>query len=83
MKIRRTRLVAVLGGIVASVAPVAIATPAVATGTTLYVSATGSVGTGQSCASPGYVGATHSSIQSAINAASAGDTVNILSLIHI
>ena len=50
-------------------------TPAVAAGTTRYVAASGSVGTGQSCASPGYVGANEASIQAAIDASSAGDTV--------
>lgn len=44
---------------------------------TRYVAATGSVGTGTSCASPGYVGSTQSAIQSAINAASSGDTIFI------
>lgn len=48
---------------------------AAAVGTTKYVAATGSVGAGTSCASPGYVGATQTSIQSAINAASNGDTI--------
>ena len=54
------------------------ASPSVsAVGTTRYVSATGSVGNGSSCASPGYVGATRTSIQNAITAANAGDTVFI------
>lgn len=46
-----------------------------AVATTRYVAAAGSVGAGTSCASPGYVGATQSAIQSAINAASNGDTI--------
>lgn len=67
-----------VAGLLALVAPlVATATPAVAVGTTRYVAASGSVGTGQSCASPGYVGANETSIQAAINAASAGDTVYV------
>ncbi|CAB4683608.1 unannotated protein [freshwater metagenome] len=45
--------------------------------TTRYVAATGSVGAGTSCASPGYVGSTQSAIQSAFNAASNGDTIFI------
>lgn len=45
--------------------------------TTRYVAASGTVGAGTSCSSPGYVGATQSSIQSAINAASSGDTIFI------
>ncbi|CAB4633932.1 MAG: hypothetical protein F2612_02625 [Actinobacteria bacterium] len=45
--------------------------------TTRYVAATGSVGAGTSCASPGYVGTTQSAIQSAFNAASNGDTIFI------
>ena len=50
--------------------------PAAAVGaSTLYVAASGSVGAGTSCASPGYVGSTETPIQAAINAASAGDTV--------
>lgn len=48
-----------------------------ATGSTQYVSATGSVGAGTSCASPDFVGSTHVAIQAAINAASSGDTVFI------
>ncbi len=44
-----------------------------------YVAATGSVGANSSCSSPGYVGATHASIQAAINAASSGDTIRICS----
>lgn len=46
-----------------------------AVATTRYVATAGSVGAGTSCASPGYVGATQSAIQSAINAASNGDTI--------
>ena len=42
-----------------------------------YVSATGTVGDGTSCASPGFVGATGSAIQAAINAASSGDSVHV------
>lgn len=48
-----------------------------AVATTRYVAATGSVGAGTSCASPGYVGTTQSAIQSAFNAASSGDTIFI------
>ena len=48
-----------------------------ATGSTQYVSATGSVGAGTSCASPDFVGSTHVAIQAAIDAASSGDTVFI------
>jgi hypothetical protein len=48
-----------------------------AVATTRYVAATGSVGAGTSCASPGYVGTTQSAIQSAFNAASNGDTIFI------
>ena len=44
-----------------------------ASGTTIYVAPTGSVGTGASCASPGYIGG--SSIASAVAAAVDGDTV--------
>ena len=49
------------------------ATPVNAVVTTLYVGATGSVGAGSSCASPGYIGG--SGIASAVNAAADGDTV--------
>ena len=44
-----------------------------ASGATIYVAPTGSVGTGASCASPGYIGG--SSIASAVAAAVDGDTV--------
>ena len=47
--------------------------PAHATGNTIYVAPTGSVGTGASCASPGYIGG--SSIANAVAAAADGDTV--------
>ena len=49
------------------------ATPAQATGNNIYVAPSGSVGTGASCASPGFVGGP--SIASAIAAAVDGDTV--------
>ena len=51
--------------------------PAGASASTFYVAATGSVGAGTSCSSPDYVGATHAAIQSAIDAASTGNTVYI------
>ncbi|MFM8601859.1 MAG: choice-of-anchor Q domain-containing protein [Actinomycetota bacterium] len=50
-----------------------------AVATTHYVAASGSVGANSSCSSPGYVGATHASIQAAVNAASSGDTIRICS----
>jgi hypothetical protein len=65
---------------VAIVAPFATAFPnttASAVGTTRYVAATGSVGAGTSCASPHHVGSTQTAIQSAITAASSGDTIYI------
>lgn len=49
------------------------ATPAHAVGSTIYVAPIGSVGTGASCASPGFVGGT--AIATAIAAAVDGDTV--------
>lgn len=49
------------------------ASPAVAVVTTLFVGATGTVGGGSSCASPGYIGG--SGIASAVSAAADGDTV--------
>lgn len=49
------------------------ASPAVAVVTTLFVGATGTVGAGSSCASPGYIGG--SGIASAVSAAADGDTV--------
>jgi hypothetical protein len=48
-----------------------------APGAIRYVSATGTVGSGASCASPGFVGATGSAIQAAIDAANSGDAVRI------
>lgn len=59
-------------------AAVSLSSPSAgAIGTTRYVSATGNVGNGSSCSSPGYVGANRTSIQNAITAANAGDTVHI------
>ena len=55
----------------------ATASTAGAVGTTRYVAATGTVGAGTSCASPGYVGSTHTAIQAAITAASSGDSIYI------
>ena len=49
------------------------ASPAHAVGNTLYVAPTGSVGSGASCASPGFVGGT--SIATALAAAVDGDTI--------
>lgn len=57
----------------------AVTGEAKAVATTRYVAASGSVGANTSCASPGYVGATHASIQAAVNAASSGDTIRICS----
>jgi len=60
--------------------PIALAVssaPVNAVATTRYVAATGSVGAGNSCASPGYVGSTQTAIQSAITAATSGDTIYI------
>lgn len=62
---------------VALVGAVIPAGSASAIATTRYVAATGSVGAGTSCSSPGYVGATQTAIQAAINAASNGDTIHI------
>ena len=42
-----------------------------------YVTATGTVGNGTSCASPGFVGATGTAIQAAINAANSGDAIRV------
>lgn len=73
---RKRRLSALFAALMAVPVPIVVVSPpAVAAGTTRYVAASGSVGTGQSCASPGYVGATEVSIQAAIDASSAGDTV--------
>jgi hypothetical protein len=47
--------------------------PAVAVGNSIYVAATGTVGAGSSCASPGYVGG--ASIATAVGAAADGDTI--------
>ena len=63
-------------GLLASVVATPTA-PVQAAGGTLYVAATGSVGGGTSCASPDFVGATGTAIQTAINAASTGNTVHI------
>jgi len=67
-----------------AVAALALIAPSLATSgvaravaTTHYVAASGSVGANSSCSSPGYVGATEVSIQAAISAASAGDTVYV------
>ena len=58
-------------------AVIALPVPAQATSVTRYVAATGSVGTGASCASPGFVGANNTAIQAALNAAASGDTIYI------
>lgn len=63
--------------IVASLATVLPMSSASAVATTRYVAATGSVGAGTSCSSPGYVGATQASIEAAMSAASSGDTIYI------
>jgi hypothetical protein len=56
---------------------IALPVPAQAVSVTRYVAATGSVGTGASCASPGFVGANNTAIQAAMNAAASGDTIHI------
>ncbi len=48
-----------------------------APGAIRYVAATGTVGNGTSCASPGFVGATGTAIQAAINAANSGDAIRV------
>ena len=48
-----------------------------APGAIRYVAATGTVGNGTSCASPGFVGATGTAIQAAIDAANSGDAIRI------
>lgn len=63
--------------IVAPLATVLPSSSASAVATTRYVAATGSVGAGTSCASPGFVGATQASIEAAMSAASSGDTIYI------
>ncbi|MFM8625886.1 MAG: choice-of-anchor Q domain-containing protein [Actinomycetota bacterium] len=74
----RARLALIAVSITTTAIPlVSIASPVSAVGTTRYVAATGSVGAGTSCSSPGYVGATHASIQAAMNAASSGDVVHV------
>jgi len=72
-------LAGVLAVLVFSLIPVASSAPerAHAAGGTFYVAASGSVGDGTSCASPDFVGATGTTIQSAIDAASSGNTVRI------
>jgi len=72
-------LLGLLAIVLMSLIPVAASRPdsAHATGGTLYVSASGSVGGGTSCASPDFVGATNTAIQAALNAASSGNTVHI------
>ena len=67
--VRRMALIAVAGALTCGVAAVAVGVgPAYAAGTTRYVGA--SAGSDTSCASPGYT-----TVQAAVNAASAGDTV--------
>ena len=72
-------LAGLLAVLVFSLIPVATSQPerAHAAGGTFYVAASGSVGDGTSCASPDFVGATGTTIQSAIDAASSGNTVRI------
>lgn len=68
--IRKSTILGVGIGLLVSILSIA---PAQATGGTLYVAPTGSVGLGTSCASPGYVGG--SSISTAVAAAADGDTI--------
>ncbi len=72
-------LAGLLAVLVFSLIPVATSQPerAHAAGGTFYVAASGSVGDGTSCASPDFVGSTGVAIQSAIDAASTGNTVHI------
>ena len=72
-------LIGLFAILVFSLIPAAISTPKIAHATagTLYVAASGSVGGGTSCASPDFVGTTRVAIQSAIDAASSGNTVHI------
>jgi hypothetical protein len=74
-------LAGVLAVLVFSLIPAGSSAPerAHAAGGTFYVAASGSVGNGSSCASPDFVGATGTAIQSAITAASSGNTVHICS----
>jgi hypothetical protein len=53
-----------------------------APGAIRYVAATGTVGNGTSCASPGFVGATGTAIQAAIDAANSGDAIRICAGIY-
>ena len=72
-------LLCLLAIVLMSLIPVATSQPerARAAGSTFYVAASGSVGNGTSCASPDFVGATGTAIQSALDAASSGNTVHI------
>ena len=72
-------LAGLLAVLVFSLIPVTTSQPerAHAAGGTFYVAASGSVGDGTSCASPDFVGSTGVVIQSALNAASTGNTVHI------
>ena len=74
-------LAGVLAVLVFSLIPAGSSAPerAHAAGGTFYVAASGSVGNGSSCASPDFVGATGTAIQSAITAALSGNTVHICS----
>lgn len=67
-----TGVVALLSTVFSTPMPVQAAPGAVR-----YVSATGTVGSGTSCASPGFVGSTGTAIQAAIDAANSGDAVRI------
>ena len=63
-----TGILALLSTVVSTPIPVQAAPGAIR-----YVSATGTVGSGTSCASPGFVGSSGTAIQAAINAANSGD----------
>jgi len=67
-----TGVIALLSTVLSTPMPVQAAPGAVR-----YVSATGTVGSGTSCASPGFVGSSGTAIQSAIDAANSGDAVRI------
>ena len=67
-----TGILALLSTVVSTPMPVQAAPSAIR-----YVSATGTVGSGTSCASPGFVGSSGTAIQAAIDAANSGDAVRI------
>ena len=77
--LRSAAFAALAGTLIAAVCFAGVAPRPAHASTVRWVAASGTAGAGTSCEQPNYVGATHLSIQAAIDASSAGDEVMICS----